>query len=404
MEAAAAASRRRPAPRLRGRFAATLRELGGTRRSSARGSRSEARRRRPSSAPPPARWRTRRPTARSTPLCMARRGSTCTAPRASAASRAGTRARFKRVEIERELQMFADFKIGDDAGAFRRRVHRRHAARQPLTLFRQRQPLRCRQRWLGDDEVETVDADAAALGAARMADHYWWKARAPKGRAQTPHRRRRRSATPPSRAGRSSSTRRWEERRREKQPRATQKSPAAAGRCLKLLGQRRAPRRSCPRRSMHELPVWSGGDEEDRGAGRREGDPHKRAIPVWTRGGKADATSATSDRRRFVAAQKIDMPTTLRGPLVLCPEHCLRGGARALRQPASKRRLDGARGRARRSPPTASFRPSAELTYEGTASSIEEDPSTPFCGPRSRWRVPPLLLADRRRRRRPTPR
>ena len=29
---------------------------------------------------------------------------------------------FKRVEIERELQMFADFKIGDDAGAFRRRV------------------------------------------------------------------------------------------------------------------------------------------------------------------------------------------------------------------------------------------------------------------------------------------
>ena len=27
---------------------------------------------------------------------------------------------FKRVEIERELQMFADFKIGDDAGAFRR--------------------------------------------------------------------------------------------------------------------------------------------------------------------------------------------------------------------------------------------------------------------------------------------
>jgi hypothetical protein len=90
---------------------------------------------------------------------------------------------FKRVEIERELQMFADFKIGDDAGAFRRRVHRRHAARQPLTLFRQRQPLRCRQRWLGDDEVETVDADPAALGAARMADHYWWKAPTPKGSA-----------------------------------------------------------------------------------------------------------------------------------------------------------------------------------------------------------------------------
>ena len=43
--------------------------------------------------------------------------------------------------------------------------------------------VRCRQRWLGDDEVETVDADPAALGAARMADHYWWKAPTPKGSA-----------------------------------------------------------------------------------------------------------------------------------------------------------------------------------------------------------------------------
>ena len=79
----------------------------------------------------------------------------------------------------------------------------------------------------------------------------------------------------------------------------------------------------------------------------------------------------------FVAAQKIDMPTTLRNRTCDFLEHRPWGGS-ATKRPAPKDATEPAPAPFE-SPPTKPppFRPSAELTYEGTASSIEEDPSTP---------------------------
>ena len=83
------------------------------------------------------------------------------------------------------------------------------------------------------------------------------------------------------------------------------------------------------------------------------------------------------DGLEFVATQKIDMPTTLRNRTCDFLEHRPWGGA-ATKRPASKDASEPAPAPFE-SPPTKPppFRPSAELTYEGTASSIEEDPSTP---------------------------
>ena len=85
----------------------------------------------------------------------------------------------------------------------------------------------------------------------------------------------------------------------------------------------------------------------------------------------------SSDRWNFVAAQKIDMPTTLRNRTCDFLEHRPWGGS-ATKRPAPKDASEPAPAPFE-SPPTKPppFRPSAELTYEGTASSIEEDPSTP---------------------------
>ena len=79
----------------------------------------------------------------------------------------------------------------------------------------------------------------------------------------------------------------------------------------------------------------------------------------------------------FVAAQKFDMPTTLRNRTCDFLEHRPWGGS-ATKRPAPKDATEPAPAPFE-SPPTKPppFRPSAELTYEGTASSIEEDPSTP---------------------------
>ena len=78
-----------------------------------------------------------------------------------------------------------------------------------------------------------------------------------------------------------------------------------------------------------------------------------------------------------MAAQKIDMPTTLRNRTCDFLEHRPWGGS-ATKRPAPKDATEPAPAPFE-SPPTKPppFRPSAELTYEGTASSIEEDPSTP---------------------------
>ena len=101
----------------------------------------------------------------------------------------------------------------------------------------------------------------------------------------------------------------------------------------------------------------------------REGGSHKRrssALPTPKIGPV-----------EFVAAQKIDMPTTLRNRTCDFLEHRPWGGS-ATKRPAPKDASEPAPAPFE-SPPTKPppFRPSAELTYEGTASSIEEDPSTP---------------------------
>ena len=104
---------------------------------------------------------------------------------------------------------------------------------------------------------------------------------------------------------------------------------------------------------------------------------------LWSREGgshksRSEARRAQfSDRWNFVAAQKIGMPTTLRNRTCDFLEHRPWGGS-ATKRPAPKDASEPAPAPFE-SPPTKPppFRPSAELTYEGTASSIEEDPSTP---------------------------